>query len=84
MCIRDRVLIYAFTDNELLFRQMLLLRGIEPFYMEFEHDHETTIQKAFSELKSSKWAKPGDPIITITKMYAGENLIDSTQIREIS
>ncbi|MGB0416778.1 MAG: pyruvate kinase [Coraliomargarita sp.] len=82
--LRPRVPIYAFTDNHLLFRQLLLLRGIEPFFMPFDHDHETTIQNAFTELKSSKWSKPGDPIITITKMYAGKNLIiDSTQIREI-
>ncbi len=81
--LRPRVPIYAFTDKELLFRQLLLLRGIEPFFMEFDHDHETTIQKAFSELKNRQWAKAGDPIITITKMYAGSELIDSTQIREI-
>jgi pyruvate kinase len=81
--LRPNVPIYAFTDQALLFRQLLLLRGIEPFYMDFDHDHETTIQKAFSALKASKWSKSGDPIITITKMYAGAELIDSTQIREI-
>ena len=82
--LRPNVPIYAFTDQKLLFRQLLLLRGIEPFYMEFDHDHENTIQMAFSELKSRQWSKPGDPIITVTKMYARKELIDSTQIREIS
>lgn len=82
--LRPRVPIYAFTDKELLFRQLLILRGIEPFFMEFEHDHESTIQKAFSQLKAAQWSRPGDPIIAITKMYAGNELIDSTQIREIS
>ncbi|ADE55227.1 pyruvate kinase [Coraliomargarita akajimensis] len=81
--LRGRVPIYAFTDNPVLFKQLLIMRGIEPFFMEFDHDHETTIQKAFTELKEKDWAKVGDPIITITKMYAGEKLIDSTQIREI-
>jgi pyruvate kinase len=66
-----------------LFKQLLIMRGVEPFLMEFDHDHETTIQRAFSRLKSAQWAKEGDPIVVITKMYAKENLIDSTQIRAI-
>ena len=36
-----------------------------------------------SRLKSRGWSKEGDPIVVITKMYAGEKLIDSTQIRAI-
>jgi pyruvate kinase len=59
------------------------MRGVEPFLMEFDHDHETTIQNAFSRLKNQSWSKEGDPIVVITKMYAGEKLIDSTQIRSI-
>lgn len=81
--LRPMVPIYAFTDNPVLFKQMLIMRGIEPFFMKFEHDHETTIQSAFSMLKDRKWCKEGDPIVVVTKLYAGEKLIDSTQIREI-
>jgi hypothetical protein len=51
--------------------------------MEFDHDHETTIQQGFERLKSQAWCQPGDPMVVITKMYAGQHLIDSTQIREI-
>jgi pyruvate kinase len=81
--LRPNVPIYAFTDNPVLFKQLLIMRGVEPFLMEFDHDHETTIQHAFSRLKSQDWSKEGDPIVVITKMYAGEKLIDSTQIRAI-
>jgi pyruvate kinase len=81
--LRPNVPIYAFTDNPVLFKQLLIMRGVEPFFMEFDHDHETTIQYAFSRLKSRGWSKEGDPIVVITKMYAGEKLIDSTQIRAI-
>lgn len=81
--LRPNVPIYAFTDNAVLFRQLLIMRGVEPFFMEFEHDHETTIQRAFGRLKRQGWRKEGDPIVVITKMYAGEKLIDSTQIRAI-
>tara|TARA_B100000497_G_scaffold123778_1_gene157056 strand:- start:9 stop:1229 length:1221 start_codon:yes stop_codon:yes gene_type:complete len=81
--LRPNVPIYAFTDNPVLFKQLLIMRGVEPFFMEFDHDHETTIQHAFGHLKIQGWSKEGDPIVVITKMYAGEKLIDSTQIRAI-
>ncbi len=81
--LRPLVPIYAFTDNPVLFKQMLIMRGIEPFYMKFDHDHEATIQDAFSRLKDREWAKAGDPIVVATKLYAGKKLIDSTQIRTI-
>jgi pyruvate kinase len=81
--LRPNVPIYAFTDNDVLFRQLLIMRGVEPFFMEFDHDHETTIQRAFERLKYKGWSKEGDPLVVITKMYAGEKLIDSTQIRAI-
>jgi pyruvate kinase len=67
----------------MLFKQLLLLRGIEPFYMNFVSDHEETIQHAFKMLKDRKWSTDGDPIVVVTKMYAGNELIDTTQIREI-
>ena len=81
--LRPIVPIYAFTDNPVLFRQLLIMRGVEPFLMEFDRNHETTIQRAFDRLKRKTWSKEGDPIVVITKMYAGEKLIDSTQIRAI-
>jgi len=83
--LRCGVPIYAFTDNPVLFKQLLIMRGVEPFLMEFDHDHETTIQRGFERLKARGWSKPGEPMVVITKMYAGQErkLIDSTQIREI-
>ncbi len=81
--LRPIVPIYAFTDNTVLFKQLLIMRGVEPFFMEFDHDHETTIQRAFQRLKRRDWSQEGDPMVVITKMYAGQKLIDSTQIREI-
>lgn len=81
--LRPQIPIYAFTDQATLFKQLLLLRGIEPFYMDFNSDHETTIQDAFSTLKEKSWSSSGDPIVVVTKMYAGSELIDTTQIRTL-
>ncbi|MGJ8649101.1 MAG: pyruvate kinase [Opitutaceae bacterium] len=81
--LRPQLPIYAFTDNPILFKQLLIMRGIEPFFIEFNHDHEVTIQSAFTRLKEYKWCETGDPLVVVTKLYAGEKLIDSTQIREL-
>ena len=81
--LRPQLPIYAFTDDMMLFKQLLIMRGIEPFLIDFHRDHETTIQTAFARLKEYKWCKAGDPLVVVTKMYAGQSLIDSTQIREL-
>lgn len=81
--LRPGVPIYAFTDNPLLFKHLLIMRGVNPFLMDFDHDHETTIQNAFKRLKRGSWCEEGDSIVVITKMYADNRLIDSTQIRSI-
>ncbi|MGJ8654603.1 MAG: pyruvate kinase [Opitutaceae bacterium] len=82
--LRPNVPIYAFTDNPTLFRQLLIMRGIEPFFIEFDHDDfECTVQSAFNELKELAWAKAGDGVVVITKVHVGEQLIDTTQLREV-
>ena len=50
--------------------------------MDFHNDHEATIQKAFSTLKKRNGLLKA-MIVVVTKMYAGEELIDTTQIRTI-
>ncbi|MGE9294684.1 MAG: pyruvate kinase, partial [Puniceicoccales bacterium] len=77
--------IFLFTDEPLLFRQMLLLRGVEPFLMDFSDDSEETIQRSFERLKTSRhrWATPGDWMVVITNVLAGNRSIDSVQMRQV-
>ena len=52
--------IYAFTDKEHIFRQLLLPWGVEPFLMEFtDEDPEETIQNAIAYLKRRDWVYGG-------------------------
>lgn len=82
--LRAQVPVYAFTDNEVLFRQLLLMRGIEPFLMPFnDEEPEKTIQSAFKALKDRNWAKDKDPMVVITNVIAGERIIDTIQLREV-
>ncbi len=75
--------IYAFTDVEPVFKQMLLLWGVEPFLMEFSKDPEKTIQDSFAYLKRREWAEKGEWLVVVTNVLMGEKVIDSIQLREV-
>ncbi len=75
--------IFAFTDDEAIFRQLLLPWGVEPFLMEFSEDPEQTIENAMRELKTKGWLKSGAWLPVITNALAHGKVIDSLQLRQI-
>jgi pyruvate kinase len=75
--------IYAFTDDEALFRQLLLPWGVEPFLMPFSIDPEETIRDALSYLKRRNWCDEGTWLVVITNVLAHEKVIDTLQLRQI-
>ncbi len=75
--------IYAFTDNEALFRQLLLPWGVEPFLMEFSADPEDTIENALAYLKRRNWCGKGTWLVVITNALAHEKVIDTLQLRQV-
>ncbi|MES1255588.1 MAG: pyruvate kinase [Acidobacteriota bacterium] len=75
--------IYAFTDDEALFRQLLLPWGVEPFLMPFSDDPETTILDAMAYLKAREWCKRGTWLVVITNALAHDKTIDTLQLREV-
>lgn len=77
--------IFAFTDSRLLFKQLLMQWGVEPFMMDFDPDPEATIRTAFSRLKTSRhqWAQDGDWMVVITNAITGDTVIDSIQMRPV-
>jgi len=81
--LRPKSPIYAFTDQPILFRQLLINWGIEPFLIDFHDDPETTIKHAFDYLLRQGWVKKQDLLIVITNVLAGEKIIDTTQIRYV-
>jgi len=74
---------YAFTDNEALFRQLLLPWGIEPFLMPFSTDPEETILNAIAYLKRRDWCSAGSWLVVITNALAHEKVIDTIQLRQV-
>jgi len=81
--LRPQVPIYAFTDIPELFRNLLILWGVEPFQMDFSDDPETTINHAFDYLKRKKWVKEGQTLIVISNALAKDKVIDTLQIRRV-
>ncbi len=75
--------IYAFTDVDAIFRQLLLPWGVEPFLMEFSENPEQTILDALNYLKRRNWAKPGDCLVVITNALANDKVIDTLQLRHV-
>jgi pyruvate kinase len=75
--------IYAFTDDPQVFRHMLLMWGVEPFLMDIKPDPEETIRDAFAYLLRREWVKPGDWMVVVTNVLAGEKTIDSIQMRPV-
>jgi pyruvate kinase len=76
--------IYAFTDDEALFRQMLLPWGVEPFLMPFvDDDPEQTILNAIDYLSRRKWVTKGMWLVVITNALAHEKVIDTLQLRQV-
>ncbi len=74
--------IFAFTDVEEIFRQMLLPWGVEPFLMEFSDDPETTIRNALLTLTEKGWVRSEQWLVVITNVLAGETIVDTTQLRQ--
>jgi pyruvate kinase len=75
--------IYAFTDDEALFRQLLLPWGVEPFLMPFNVDPEQTILDALAYLERRNWCEKGTWLVVITNALAHEKVIDAIQLRQI-
>jgi pyruvate kinase len=72
--------IYAFTDDEALFRQLLLPWGVEPFLMPFCQDPEETILNAMEYLKRRQWCDKGTWLVVITNALAHDKTIDTIQL----
>jgi pyruvate kinase len=76
--------IYAFTDDEATFRQLLLPWGVEPFLMPFSEDPEETVRAALAYLKRQNWCTDETWLVVITNALAEGKIIDSLQLRQVA
>lgn len=79
----SRCPLYAMTDDFLVSKQLRLLWGIEPFYLEFSEDRNKTIEKAMRLLKEKKLIQKGDYIIVLTNIQVSGTVVDTIQLRKV-
>jgi pyruvate kinase len=65
--------IVALTDSQLTARQLRIVRGVHPFYVE-EKGEEEIIQRIFGIVKEEKFAKEGELIVLVSGLCS---VIDS-------
>ncbi|MDD5056156.1 MAG: pyruvate kinase [Candidatus Peribacteraceae bacterium] len=75
--------IFAFTNMSGVRRRLNLTWGVTSFRIEFSKDPEKTIQRAFSLLTERELLKAGDRIIVVSDILAGEQLVETVQVRKI-
>jgi len=73
--------IFAFTSNEVAFRQIVMSWGTHPVMLEFGDDPNETIESAIQYLHDHKLSEPGDNLIVLTDMAGGRDKVDSIQLR---
>src|SRR3954469_1920599 len=60
--------IFAFTCNETVFRQIVILWGTHPIMLEFDDDPHATIEAAIKYLREEKLTDRGDNLIVLSDM----------------
>lgn len=76
--------IYAFTNVPQTRRTLILSRGVFPYRIDFSSAPEKTIQTAFNILVKQEGFKPGDKVVVISDVLAGDVTMNAIQIREIT
>ena len=75
--------ILAFTPSADVFRQLRLLRAVEPFLMPLAAEPDATIENAIALLRRAGRIAPGDKIVIATDIVAQDQLVDSVQLRTV-
>jgi pyruvate kinase len=75
--------ILAFTPSPEVFRQLRLLRAVEPIMMPLADEPNETIENALALLRRAGRIAAGDKIVVATDILAQDRLVDSVQLRTV-
>jgi pyruvate kinase len=75
--------IFAFTSSEEVYRQLSVYWGVYPVKIDFVDDPNATIEAAEAFLRQTKLTARGDQLVIISDIRAGEERIDSVQVRAV-
>lgn len=75
--------IFALTNSKETHRQLALLRSVTPLFLNFSSNPEQTVSAALALLRSTGAVVAGDKIVLVSDILAGDNLVDSIQLRTV-
>jgi pyruvate kinase len=75
--------ILAFTPSPEVYRQLRLLRAVEPFLMPFSSEPDLTIENAVATLRNAGRVALGDKLIVASDIVSQDRVIDSVQLRTV-
>ena len=75
--------IFAVTNSIETFRQMRLLRAVEPILMPLTSDPNETVANALRLLTREGHLRAGDKVIVVTDLLSEDRLVDSVQLRTV-
>ena len=75
--------ILAFTPSPEVFRQLRLLRAVEPFLMSLASEPDITFENAITALRREGRVAIGDKLIVATDIVSQDRLVDSVQLRTV-
>jgi pyruvate kinase len=76
--------ILAFTPHPQLFRQLRLLRAVEPYLMSLDENPDATIENAVALLRRLGQVQAGDKLIFATDIVSQDRRVDSIQLRTVT
>lgn len=75
-------IIYGFTDDIGTLRKLWCVRSVVPLLTEFkEGDPEQAVTNAMKELRRRNRLLPGDPVVVVSDIKAGDQRIEAVQVR---
>jgi pyruvate kinase len=76
--------IYAVCESATLAHVLALNWGVTPFLVDFDVDsREKTIQAALAQLTAAGRLKPGNTVVIVSSIPAGESMVDAVQMRTV-
>lgn len=75
--------IYAFTNTTHVRRRLGIFWGLHPFLIKLSKDPEVSIQRAIDKLLDRQRLKPGNRVIVVSDILAGEKFVETVQVRII-
>jgi pyruvate kinase len=79
----ERAPIFAFTEDEGVYRKLLLNRAVEPFLMDLSDNRAALVVRATKILKEKELVEDGSPIVVLIDVLAeeGQGAVDSIHLQ---